>query len=110
MTSFPTWTLRTVAVTEHQWITVAATVIEDDSVDAVADGRTTNLQTIYRNLTQRPPGLTLGQGATWHDPYPEMRVEVHDTLVRQDLETGVSLEERALTTYTLPYDAMIKES
>ena len=88
---------------------MAATTLADDSVEAVAAARAENLRSIHANLTT-PPGMDMGRGATWHDPYPEMQVTVHDTLVQQHLATGERLIERDLAKYDLPYSAMTEES
>lgn len=102
------YTLRTIAITQHQWIAAANTVLEGDSVDDVDKARAENLQTLHHTLAQPPP-KRLSKGTTWQQPYHDMSVTIHDTLTKHDLMTGKTLDERELAKYDIPYYAMNPE-
>lgn len=105
--SISVYSLRTIAVTEFQWISIAATTIEDDTIPSVEAARSRNLKELHETISTEPPGL--GLPSTWRKPTSDMKVTVRDTIVKQDLTTGKTLEERELAEYILPYYAMNPE-
>lgn len=102
------YTLRTISVTENQWISIAATTMEDDSIPSVEMARSANLKSLHASLAAPPP-MELGVPTTWREPHDDMKVTVTDTIVRHDLVTGEIHEERELESYTIKYAAMNTE-
>lgn len=107
-TDIITYTLRTIAVTEHQWISMTATTMEDDSIPSVEEARRTNLRAIHKSIAI-PPSMDLGVPSTWREPFADMKVTVSDSIIKQDLMTGAALEERELERYTVSYGSMNPE-
>ena len=103
------YSLHTLAVTEFQWVVTAATTMEDDSIPAVDRARAVNLKTLHRMLAMAPPWEDTDVPSEWRPPTDDMKVTVHDTIIRKDLMTGRTLEERELAKYDLPYYVMNPE-
>lgn len=100
------YTLRTIAVTADQWIASIATTMEDDSVVAVEQARIHNMKSLHTNLATPPPMAPMGLSSAWREPYDDLRVTIHETIIKQDLISGMALDERELETYTVRYDLM----
>jgi len=106
-TTIITFTLRTVGVTEDQWISSTATTMEDDTIESVERARVRNLKALHTSLATPPPALTpLGLSSAWREPYDDLRVTIHEKIIRQDLISGEALEERELGTHTTRYYLM----
>mgnify|MGYP003511747435 CR=1 FL=1 len=103
------YTLRTVAVTADQWIASIATTMEDDSIVAVEQASARNMKAIHTNLAVPPPLAPMGLASAWREPYDDLRVTIHETIIKQDLISGIALDERQLETYTTRYDLMNTE-
>ena len=102
------FTFRTVAVIENQWISIASTTMETDSLPYVEAARVENLQALHQNLAVPPP-MDLGRGSTWREPKDDMMVTITDTIVKHDLMTGATLDERPLEPYNILYRSMNPE-
>lgn len=100
------YTLRTICVTEHQWIARAETTMEDDSIESVTVARAENLLSLQRNLSTAPPMMFGRIPSTWREPYEDMKVTVEEKIIKQDLMTGDLIYERGLEAYTIPYKYM----
>jgi hypothetical protein len=99
------YTLRTTAVTEHQWIAYVSTTMEDDTIGAAQEAHRRNLKALHTNLAIPPP-VPEGMVSAWREPYNELLVTIHEKVIEQDLISGLSLSERNLETYTIRYDLM----
>lgn len=106
--TYAAYSLRTIAITEHQWITVAATSMLDKTDPSVRAAQAENSVVLHRSLANQPPML-LGQATTWREPEPEMKVTVHDTIVKQNLVTGEAVEEHELKPYVVLYQDLAPE-
>lgn len=102
------YTLRTIAVTADQWIASVATTMEDDTLGAVQQAHVRNMEAIHKNLAVPPP-VPEGMASAWREPYNELLVTIHETVIKQDLISGEALDERNLETYTIRYDLMNTE-
>jgi hypothetical protein len=103
------YTLRTIAVTADQWISSIATTMEDDTIGAVQQAHSRNMKALHTNLATPPPLAPLGLSSAWREPYNELLVTIHETVIKQDLISGEALDERNLETYTIRYDLMNTE-
>jgi hypothetical protein len=102
------FSLRSISTTESGWISQTSTTMEDGSDMSLRLARAENLMNLHSIIGTEPPdlGFALRIQTAWRPPTDDMKVRIKETVIEQDLMTGMILGEQEVEEYEITYAHM----